>query len=76
MHDAIEAERLGIPSVAIITDRFSRTAQAVSKVNGLENYPFSVIPHPVANNDDAALQEKARTAVAEIVPLLTRRGGA
>lgn len=75
MHDAIEAERLGIPAVAIITDRFTRTAQAVSKVNGLEGYPFSVIPHPVANNDDAVLGEKARAAVNEIVPLLLRREG-
>ena len=73
MHDAIEAERLGIPAVAIITDRFARTAQAVSHVNGLKDYPFAVISHPVANNDDAVLREKARTAIAEIVPLLTQR---
>jgi hypothetical protein len=45
----------------------------VSRVNGLENYPFSVIPHPVANNDDAALRVKARTAVDAIVPLLIKR---
>jgi hypothetical protein len=59
--------------VAIITDRFARTAQAVSAVNGLKDYPFAVIAHPIANNDDAALREKARVAVSEIVPLLTAR---
>ena len=73
MHDAIEAERLGIPAVAIITDRFVRTAQAVSVVNGLPDYPFSIIAHPVANNDDAVLREKARVAVKEIISLLTER---
>ena len=73
MHDAIEAERLGIPAVAIITDRFARTAQAVSVVNGLKDYPFSIIPHPVANNDDNVLRAKAREAVKEIVTLLTER---
>ncbi len=73
MHDAIEAERLGIPAVAIITDRFARTAQAVSVVNGLPDYPFSIIAHPVANNDDAVLRVKAREAIKVIVPLLTER---
>ncbi len=73
MHDAIEAERLGIPAVAIITDRFVRTAQSVSQVNGLKDYPFAVIPHPVANNDDDVLREKARIALADILPMLTQR---
>lgn len=56
-----------------MTDRFVATARAVAGVNGLKDYPFAVIAHPVANNDDAALREKARIAVAAIVPLLTRR---
>lgn len=59
--------------MAIITDRFARTAQAVSGVNGLKDYPFAVIGHPVANNDDSVLREKARAAVNEIVPMLTAR---
>jgi hypothetical protein len=57
----------------VITDRFERTAQAVAQVNGLPGYPFAVIAHPVANNDDAALRAKAELAVARIVPLLTKR---
>ena len=73
MHDAIEAERLGIPAVAIITDRFVRTAQSVSQVNSLKDYPFAVIPHPVANNDDNVLREKARIALADILPMLMQR---
>lgn len=73
MHDAIEAERLGIPAVAIMTDRFVATARAVSAVNGFKEYPFAVIAHPLANNDDTVLREKARVAVAAIVPLLMRR---
>jgi hypothetical protein len=32
-----------------------------------------VIEHPVANNDDAELREKARTAMREIVPMLIAR---
>jgi len=56
-----------------MTDRFVATAHAVAAANGLKDYPFAVIAHPVANNDDAVLREKARIAVDAIVPLLVRR---
>ena len=56
-----------------MTDRFERTAQAVAQVNGLPGYPFALIAHPVANNDDPALRAKAELAVRRIVPLLTER---
>ncbi len=75
MHDAIEAERLGIPAVAIITDRFVHSAELVGQLNGMPGYPFVVIAHPVANNDDAVLRVKAQAAVRDIVPLLIARKG-
>ena len=56
-----------------MTDRFTQTARAVSQVHGLNDYPFAIIAHPIANNDDAVLREKARVAVNAIVPLLTAR---
>ncbi len=45
----------------------------VGELNGLPGYPFAVITHPVANNDDDVLREKARAAVNAIVPLLMQR---
>ena len=56
-----------------MTDRFERSAQVMAEVNGLPGYPFVVIPHPVANNDDATLRSKAEAAVPRIVSLLTER---
>jgi hypothetical protein len=47
--------------------------QVVAQVNGLPGYPFAVIAHPIANNDDAVLREKAQIAVKRIVELLTHR---
>lgn len=47
----------------------------MGELNGLPGYPFSVIGHPVANNDDAVLRQKAESAVKEIVPLLMARKG-
>ncbi len=45
----------------------------MGELNGLPGYPFAVIGHPVANNDDAVLREKAALVVKDIVPLLTAR---
>ena len=52
-----------------------RSAEVVGEVNGLPGYPFVVIGHPVANDDDAALLAKAQAAVLKIVPMLTARNG-
>ncbi len=45
----------------------------MAKLNGLPDYPFAVIGHPVANDSDEALRAKAEIAVKRIVPLLTQR---
>ena len=56
-----------------MTDRFERSVQVVAQINGLPGYPFAVIPHPVANDDDAALRKKAESVAGRIVQLLTQR---
>jgi len=45
----------------------------VAQLNGMPDYPFVVIDHPIADNDDAALLAKAQTAVVRIVSMLTER---
>ena len=73
MHDALAAERRGIPAAAVMTDRFVPTADAVVELNGLTSYPFVVIPHPIASDSDAELCAKAEASVARIVAVLTER---
>jgi hypothetical protein len=62
---------MGIPAVGIMTDRFQRSAEVMADLNGLPGYPFAVIGHPVANNSDEVLRQKAQVAVRSIVALLT-----
>ena len=38
-----------------MTDRFVASARAVAALNGLPQYPFVVIDHPIANDGDDAL---------------------
>ena len=56
-----------------MTDRFRRSAEVVAELNGLPSYPFAVIDHPIANDDDAALRVKAEIALSQIVPMLMQR---
>jgi hypothetical protein len=56
-----------------MTDRFVASAKAVAALNGLPEYPFVVIDHPIANDGDDALRSKADGVIAQIVALLTQR---
>lgn len=60
-------------ATAIITDRFVPTAAAMARVCGRPDYPFVVIPHPIASNTDAVLHEKAHQAVRQCVEILLQR---
>ena len=56
-----------------MTDPIERSVRVVARVNGIPDYPVAVIAHPIANDSDQALREKAEVAVRQIVPLLTER---
>jgi hypothetical protein len=58
-----------------MTDRFAVTARDVAAVQGLPEYPFAVIDHPIAGNPDDELRKKAEGALASIISLLTKRSG-
>jgi hypothetical protein len=73
LHDAITAEKAGIPAAGVMTDAFVDTAHALARACGMPGYPFVVIPHPIAPDDDDALRRKAAVAVTRCVELLTVR---
>jgi hypothetical protein len=41
--------------------------------SGLADYPFAIIPHPIAGNSDDALRDKAAAVYDAVVRLLTSR---
>jgi hypothetical protein len=73
LHDAISAEKAGVPATAIITDRFEQTARVMAQVSGMPDYPFVVIPHPISNNSEAILRAKAEEATRRCVEILLSR---
>jgi hypothetical protein len=73
LHDAVTVEKAGIAATAIITDGFVQTARAISRVSGIPEFPFAVIAHPIANNDDPTLRTKAAEAARQCEAILLGR---
>ena len=57
-----------------MTDRFVVTAREMAALQGLPEYPFVVIDHPIAGNPDDELRDKAERVLSSIVSLMTVRG--
>jgi hypothetical protein len=45
----------------------------MAQVSGMPGYPFVVIAHPIAYNDDTVLRQKAADAVQQSVAILLQR---
>ncbi len=70
MLDAILMEREGVPAVAIVTDVFRATGEAMATSWGVPGYRFLETPHPIANLTDKDLDDRADALVDAVVALL------
>lgn len=70
MHDGITFERLGIPSAVIITEPFIPAAQAITDLDGLPDYGYVAIPHPVTSLSVEELAERARDVAWQVEAIL------
>ena len=56
-----------------MTDRFAVSVREIATIEGLPDYPFVVIDHPIAGNPTDELHGKAERVLTEVVSLLTTR---
>jgi hypothetical protein len=70
--DAILFEQRGVPAVAIVTDVFRATGEAMAASWGLAGYRFVETPHPIANLTDKELDERADALVEPVIELWRR----
>jgi len=70
VHDAISAERLGIPAVGVMTNRFLPTARTMATFLGFADYPVVSIEHPISNNTEAENHQHAEEVLRQSVRLL------
>jgi hypothetical protein len=68
--DAILLERAGVPAIAIVTDVFRATGEAMAASWGMPGYRFLDTPHPIANLTDKELDLRADRLVEPVLALL------
>jgi hypothetical protein len=70
--DGILLERRGIPAAAICTDLFVPNGKAIAEAHGAPDYPFALVPHPLASASVAELEQRAKAVLGEVLRHLTR----
>jgi hypothetical protein len=71
--DAILMEQAGTPAIAIVTEPFRQTGEAMASAWGLGGYAFLATPHPIANLTDKQLDERADRLLESVEALLSQR---
>ena len=64
------AERLGVPALAVMTERFVSAAELMARVLGMPGYPFAVIAHPVSSANDDDLRAMACITITQLRRML------
>ena len=70
MRDGISIARLGIPSVALVTEDFWPQGDFVAQSLGMPTAPRVRLPHPVAGTGEANLQRVAEQVADDIIEKL------
>jgi hypothetical protein len=68
--DAILFERAGVPAIAIVTEPFRATGEAMAASWGMSGYRFLDMPHPIANLEDKELDARADRLAEQVLALL------
>ncbi|MFT5171942.1 MAG: hypothetical protein ACI8W7_000106 [Gammaproteobacteria bacterium] len=64
-------ERLGKPSIGIMTTMFVSAANLMANILGAENYRYVTIEHPISSADPQKLMAWAKKAADESAQLLS-----
>ncbi len=67
MRDGVNIAKLGIPSVALVTEDFWPQGDFVAQSLGMPDVPRVQLPHPVAGTGEARMAAVADQYVDEIV---------
>ena len=69
--DAINLEKAGVPTVALISRSFCPLGQIVAHGHGHDGLAIVMLPHPIGEADRGKIGRKGSDAAAECVRLLT-----
>jgi hypothetical protein len=67
VRDGINLARRGIPTVCLLTNKFSDQGDFTARAAGMPGIPRVILPHPIAG----ASTEKMHKVIADIMDLVT-----
>ena len=70
VHDAIELEKRGTPSVSVCSSEFVALGKAEVAVLGMANLPMVIVPHPIGGIDLKEVEKKADDAFEDMITAL------
>lgn len=73
MHDAIELEKRGVVTAAIVTALFKEAARHHATNFGMPKYPLIAIAHPIANLRPEDLRKRTEEIFPQVLAALTRQ---
>jgi hypothetical protein len=68
--DGILFEKRGVPAAVICTEPFITSGKAMAVAQGITDYPFVVIPHPIAATDHQVLSNRVNKVLEQIEGLM------
>lgn len=72
MLDAVRFEELGLPAAAIVTEPFTITGKVMAELQGFADYPFAIVPHPIASLSEDQVMALADAVTPTVESLLLR----
>lgn len=73
MLDAVNLERLGIPTVTVVTEPFTTAADTVARSLGMPDVPRVIVPHDYLSEDNDVIAKKLEPLLDEIIDHLLVR---
>src|SRR5262249_37303048 len=70
VHDSIELEKKGVPTVTVLTDVFHELGKEVATSMGAPDIRMSVIAHPIGELRESEIRERAKGSYADIFSTL------
>jgi hypothetical protein len=72
VHDTIQLEQRGVPTVVATTTHFVDLTRRVAAGYGVPDARVAVFPHPLGGTDDPTILSWADASIDEVLTLLTR----
>lgn len=73
VHDAVELERMGVPTVTFVSGEFIALAEAQSKVRGLDALPIVRLPHPFGQLPREKVEPAVDAVIDTVIGLATAK---